>query len=101
MLRWPCGCRKSHPTRSGHQSVLVDETTEFVFAPELRRIWIGDLWPCLGFRAGRLLPERAVRPVPVVMVHEVDEDPVQLTTMKDEHAIQALAADRAHESFGK
>ena len=46
------------------------------------------------------MPNRPVRAVGVVVVHELAEDSHKVTPAQNWHAVKALAADGPHESFG-
>jgi hypothetical protein len=41
-----------------------------------------------------------MRAVSVVVIHELREDRDEVTSSKDDHAVQALSADRSYEALG-
>ena len=101
-MSWPCGCREPRQTSSRHQPVLVNEPSEEVRPPQLRRIgmlvWLGQRPSGLQ---RRLLIQGAVRAMAVVMAYEFAKNGLELAPMEDEQAIEALAADGPDEALGE
>jgi hypothetical protein len=79
--------------------VFMDEPTEHVVAsnasggrgPSVRRVWFER----------RPLPQRPVRPMPVIVLDEFVDHPAKVTGPDDEQVIQTLSAYRAHPSLRK
>jgi len=87
-------------TRSSSCSlVLVDQTTEDGPARDAVCTMSERPWP-LARTCGRTQPERPVRPVDVVVSDVLAQDALKVSSPQDHRPVEALAAGRAHPSFG-
>src|ERR1039458_4919989 len=83
-LSWPaaeqissCRCREPHPSSSGDEPVLVDESAKDVGSSYASEVGIGDRGGRFGDHRGAPLIEGSVRPVPVVVIHVLGEGTVR------------------------
>jgi hypothetical protein len=77
--------------------VLVDEAAEPI-PPENARIRHGCGW--MRTPGGRVVVQRPVRPVAVVVTGVLAEDQPQVPFARDQHLVQALAASAGDPAFG-
>jgi hypothetical protein len=77
--------------------VFVDEAAEPIL-PENARIRDGCGW--VRTPGGRVLVQRPVRPVAVVVIDVLAEDQPQVPFTGDQHLVQALAASASDPAFG-
>jgi len=73
----------------------VDWSAKDVGSSDERGVGIGDWDHHFGDGRGAPLLEGPVRPVPVVMIHVLDEDSFEMVPAEDEEPVQAFTADGA------
>jgi len=91
---------KTHPPSSRDESVLVDEAAQNVGSSELFGVDVADRAAShlgIGWWA---LAEGPVRTVRVVVLDVFAEHNFKVTSSEDEHPIEALSPNGAHEALG-
>ena len=77
--------------------ILVDQATETVPAQNAHTGHVSG-WVCAA--SGRVLLQRPVRPVRIVMIGVLGQDQPQVPFAGDQHPVQALAAGTGDPAFG-
>jgi hypothetical protein len=92
-----CGCRICRRRWSRRPGVFVNDPAEHVASNKPA----GLRWMLDGRRrvVGAALVKRPVRTVPVVVSEILDEHPLELTTVDDQHPIQTLPTQRPDQPF--
>lgn len=85
----------THPCRSCHHPVLVDQPTEPIGATEPAGIEFERGRGITVRRLRRTLAKRAVGPMGVLVLDILGEDRLQVTPAEDQHPIEAVSANGA------
>jgi hypothetical protein len=80
----------------GCSAVFADQAAE-----ELRALYPGTEIGGPAGRPRRFFPQALMPPVLVVVAGEFAQDLAEMSLAEDQDVVQALAAERAHEPFGK
>ena len=77
-----CRCREPHPSSSGDEPGLVDESAKDLGSSYASEVAIGDRGGRFGDHRRAPLIEGSVRPVPVVVIHVLREDDFEMAAAR-------------------